>query len=436
MLEHKRVNLTIALLIAICLWVYVLVVENPFTNESMRNVPVNFLNENTLEADGLVILEKETEAVTVNYSGQRSDTDAVKATDFKITADMEGLKEGENTVKLFVSGPQSVEVDGTSPQKIKVYVDKLANEERPVRVRIVNQTSDDSEPHIVQTSEDAVKVKGARTYVNQVSYVKAEIDASKVSSELKALNVKLLPVDKEGGIVENVQLETDAISVTTILHEKKTVTLNVPIKGNDDIYISREITAPKSITVKGTKEDLKTVTAIESKPIDVSQIFEDAWIPIVPILPENIEVAMNSEHLRVKVIAVDASSRIFEFTENDIVLEGVTESMIPVVENTLVKVKVSGHAAVIEGTELTDFSLSADVAGLGAGEHTVPLNCTSANNLLSVEYNPKEIKIVIKEKQTVETVPEGTPQEGKPGQIEHTGQNGEGTGHNQGEGEA
>ncbi|MBQ4650807.1 MAG: hypothetical protein IJB73_08915 [Firmicutes bacterium] len=434
MTTNKKVNLAIALLLAICLWVYVLLIDNPSTRQVMRNVPVNFLNEETLEEDGLVVIDKELESVSVSYSGQRSETDKVKAGDFKVTADLEGLKAGESTVRLFVSGPQSIKVDGTSPQKVKVVIDELVDEERPIYVRLVNQTSDDSEPHIVQVSEDAVMVRGARTFVNQVSYVRAEVDAAKVGNNLKALNIKLVPVNESGETVENVDLEFDSISVTTILHNKKTVSLTVPVTGNDDIYITREITVPKIITIKGTDENLEAVTSITCEPVDVSNIFESTTIPVVPVLPEGIEVAMNSEHLQVKVTAVDAGTRAFAFTENDVVLEGVTEGMMPIISDTEIQVKVAGNRDVVEAAVETDFSFSADISGLKPGEHVIPLTCVCANNLLSVEYNPKEITIVIEVKEDDTAGAEDSQQQ--EGQEQQPDQNEEKPGQDLGEGES
>ncbi|MBR5230346.1 MAG: hypothetical protein IKW01_05745, partial [Firmicutes bacterium] len=71
-MKIKRINLVIALLMAISLWVYVLLQVNPFSNELVRNVPITYLNEDTLAKEGLIVLNKEYETVTVSYSGQIS----------------------------------------------------------------------------------------------------------------------------------------------------------------------------------------------------------------------------------------------------------------------------------------------------------------------------------------------------------------------------
>ena len=106
MLKNDRANLTIALLIAVSLWLYVLLDQNPLSNDSIKSVPINFMHAETLQEDGLVILSKEAQAISINYSGHRSDIDLVKMEDFRVSADLEGLKEGENTVRIMVSGPE------------------------------------------------------------------------------------------------------------------------------------------------------------------------------------------------------------------------------------------------------------------------------------------------------------------------------------------
>ena len=395
MLKNNKINLVIALLAAICLWAYVLGDDSSSYGGTMRNVPINYVNAEALEKAGLVVLDTPSESVNISYTGQRSLKNKVKAKDFKVTADLEGLKEGENTVKLMVEKPENVDIKSVSLQKVTVVVDKLAEEYKPVNVVITNQTSDDSEPYIVQVSREKVKVRGAETLVNSVTALNASVDAGKVGNTMKSLNIELVPVDRKGEAVDNVTLEFENVSITTIMHDKKTVTLNVPITGNQNTFVTREISVPKTITIKGTDELLSQIGSITCKPVDVSDIFEDTVINIEPLLPEGIEVATDSQHLQITVAVAGAATRDFTFTENDIVLEGVDEDIIPTVEDVTVKVSVSGNAEVIEQISEDDFRLYADVSGLDPGTHTVELKCICENKGLELEYNPSVIKVII-----------------------------------------
>ena len=395
MLKNNKINFVFALIAAICLWAYVLGDDSSSYGGTIRNIPVNYINAETLEEAGLVVLETPTETVNVSYSGQRSLKNKVKAKDFKATVDLEGLKEGENTVKILVEKPDNVDIKSISVPKVTVFVDKLAEAYKPIEVSIINQDNDDSEPYIVQVSRDSVRIRGAKTIVDRVDRLVAAVDATKVGNAMKSLSIELVPVDSKGEKVENVRLEYDNVSVTTIMHNKKTVTLNVHVTGNSNAYITRNISVPKTITIKGTDEALSQIGSISCEPMDVSDIFEDTIIDIKPILPEGIEVATDSQNLQVIVSVAGAATRDFTFSENDIVLEGVDEDTIPTVDNITVKVSVSGNVEVIEQMTESDFQFLADVSGLEKGVHTVALKCVCENKGIEIEYNPSEIKVII-----------------------------------------
>ena len=395
MLKNKKIKFVIALLGAICLWAYVLGYDGSSYGGTMRNIPVNYINADALEKAGLVVLETPTETVNISYTGQRSLKNKVKASDFKATVDLEGLREGENTVKINVEKPENVDIKSVSVQKVTVVVDRLVQDDKPVRVVITNQNSDDSEPYIVQVSRQKVNVRGAESLVSRVTELIASVDALKVGNTMKSLNIELVPVDENGTNVENVSLEYDNVSVTTIMHNKKTVSLRVPITGNDNSYVNREITVPKTVTVKGTDELLSRIDSITCRPVDVSDVFEDTVIDLEPVLPEGLEIATDSQNLQMVVAVAGADTRVFTFSENDIVLEGVDEDTIPTLENITVRVSVSGNGVVVEQITESDFRLYADVSGLGKGTHTVPLKCVCENKNLELEYNPSEIKVII-----------------------------------------
>ena len=104
---------------------------------------------------------------------------------------------------------------------------------------------------------------------------------------------------------------------------------------------------------------------------------------------------MDSQNLQVIVTVAGAAVRDFTFSENDIVLEGVNENTMPTLENTTVKVKVSGNAEVIGQISESDFRLYADISGLGKGTHTVTLKCVCETKGLEIEYTPDQIKVII-----------------------------------------
>ena len=250
----------------------------------------------------------------------------------------------------------------------------------------------------------------------------APVDESKVGDTMKALNTELTPVDKDGNEVFGVTLEKERVSVTTVLLKKKTVSLVVPVTGNDTIFITRDVSVPKSITIKGTEEELAMVSSIECEPVDVSRIYENTSVDLVPVLPENVEVTIASENLRAHITVTGATTVEYTFDDTEILLEGANAELVPVVDDMTIVVKVSGSTDVITGMNSKHFTLYADISGLGVGEHVVPLHVVCTNNILEIEDHPSEITVLIEEKTEVADGVPGEPQEGQVDEQEGQGE--------------
>lgn len=395
MLKNDKANMVIALLIAIALWVYVLG-GDPTATSIVRGIPITFMGQSALAEEGYILLSSSDEAISATISGQRSDVNRVKRGDkIKVIADLEGLQEGEHSVRLKITTPDSVEISDTSKNKVTVVIDRLVSVEKPVVATLTGQSSDESEPYIVQLSREKVAVSGAATLVDQVSALNAELDSAKVDSTLKAFNVKLNPVDKDGRIVEGVTLENKTVSITAVLLNKKTVKLNVPLVGQDTGNAERTVQVPKTITIKGTDADLSDISYINAEPLDLSTVFEDTTLPIVPILPDGIEVATNSVNLTAEVMVKGMESVEFVYRPEAIVLEGVTEDTIVTVGEVKLVLKVTGKADVIDALAADDFYFTADVSGLEPGKHTVKLKCQCDAKIGEVEFSPHEVEVTI-----------------------------------------
>ncbi len=395
MLRSNKLNLIIALIVAIVLWAYVLVDVNQSSTETVRGVPITLLNEQTLAADDLVILSMDYSKVNIKYSCQRQTLSKIKDSEFIVTADVEGLKVGENKVKLNVTPPDDVSVENLSVQKITIVVDELISAEKPINPTLENQEDDESEPSILQISDEKITVKGAKSLVEKVTSVRAALDASKVADEMKSLTVSLIPVDENGEVVEGVKLSKSNVSITAVMLKKKTVSLDVPISGAEHTAFERSVSVPKTITIKGREDVLSSIKSISCGEIDLSDVYEDTNIKIDPILPSGVTAASESQNLYVKVSVKGVETKTFTFTENDVVLSGISEAAMAVVENAKIKVTVTAKPEEMSRITEEDFSLTADIDGLEEGNHTVALSCVCAKSHTDLEYTPGEINISI-----------------------------------------
>ncbi len=395
MLKSNKVNLIIALIVAIVLWSYVLLDVNQSSSQTIKNVPITILNEDTLTDEGLVILSMDYEKINITYSCQRQELRKIKDSDFTVTADVEGLRKGETKLRLSVSGPDDVNIENISVEKITVTVDELASAKKKVETVIVNQMDDESEPSIEQMSFEEVTVTGAKTLVDSVVSVQAQLDASKVSGQMKSLTVELAPVDKNGATVSNLSLSQSNVSITAIMLNKKTVTLDVPVTGTEHASFSRSVSVPKTITIKAGQDLLDDIESISCEELDLSEIYEDAEIKLDPILPEGVTVASESENLYATVTVKGVESKTFTFSETDVVLEGVTEDETATVGDISIKVTVTAKSEDMDDITAEDFDLTADISDMDEGEHIAKLDCTLSKSHTDMNVSTSEVTVTI-----------------------------------------
>ncbi len=398
MLKNDKINMVLALLIAVGLWFYVLGIDNPQTTIPVRGVPIEMVHADTLEERGLVLLSASDETVNVSISGKRTDVNKVGKKEIKAVCDLADLEKGTHQVKVQVSAPDAVEVEDTNKETIEVVIDKLVTEEKPVAATVSGESSDDQEPYIVQLSTEGVAVTGAKSLVDKVVRLTAELDSQRVDTNMKAFNVPLIPVDKNGAKVEGVKLAEKSVSVTAVMLSKKTVELQVPLRGEETGDADRTVVLPKTITIKGTDDVLSNIRYIVTETLDVSTIYEDTELPLTPILPEGVEVARASTHLVAKVTVRGMETKIFSYKKESIIFEGVTEDLIVTASEVSLKLTVSGKADVIADLSADDFYFVADVSGLRPGKHKVKLVCRYDQELSDVSFTPQTVEVVIEEK--------------------------------------
>ena len=96
MLESRKGNLIIALILAITLWVYVVGEMDPQTKKTYRNIPITLTNEQMLTENGLAVIKTSDSELNVTVSGKRSDIAEVALTDVTATVDLTDAAEGDN----------------------------------------------------------------------------------------------------------------------------------------------------------------------------------------------------------------------------------------------------------------------------------------------------------------------------------------------------
>ena len=395
MLNNKKFNIVLSLIIAVGLWAYVIGETNPTDTRTFRDIPITFVNGEVLANSNLAVLEASADTMNVTLSGTRSNINKISEKDITAVVDLADVAKGTNELKINVRVPDNVEIEDKSINKVTVVVENSKSKEVDIDVDYQGNFESEEEPITVEMSRESVIVSGPSSLVNKVVSVKAVVAEGKVTDKLKTIKSQLKPVDKSGNEVEKVKLSAESISVTAELAKTKTVPLIVPINDDAEDTLEKNTTVPKTITIKGKSSDLENIESIKTQEVDITEITEDTTIDLVPILPDKIQISDNSSSL-VLIVKIQAlSSKTFTFDEGDVDLTGLEDDLKGQVKAGKIEIVVKGTEEAMAAIKKSDLRLSADLGDLGEGTHQVDLTVTCGKTYTSMDISPQKIRVTI-----------------------------------------
>lgn len=395
MLNNKKLNIIISLIIAVGLWVYVIGDTNPKDTRMFKGIPITFVNTQVLDENNLAVLSTSAEALDIAIYGTRTAINEATTSDITATVDIAEAIEGTNDLKINIKIPDNVELDEKSISKVSVAVEEKISKEVDIHVSYKGDFENDTEAITLETSLKTTTITGAKSLVERVMYADAQVDAKKVTSSLRTTKSKIVPVDKDGIEVEDVSVSNQTVKVTSALAKTKTVALNVPIVDNSEDNVDRKVSAPKYITIKGMGEEIDAIDTVNSQEIDITGIIENTTIEIIPILPEGVQISDRSQAMAAVIKVESVDSKTFSFTGEDIELLGLNDQLSATIDTEKIEIHITGKKTVIDQLKKGDFRLSVDLSELEAGSHRVVVKAECSKEYTKLTIKPIKIKVTI-----------------------------------------
>ena len=396
MLRNKKVNILIAFVAALALWIYVTGKIEINSMKKFSDVKISIVNQNSLIESGYAVEKIEPGKIDVTLKGGRAALNSAKGSDIKATVDVYSRFKGKNNVNVDVEVPKNTRLESKSEDKVTVEIGNLVTAERNIEVH--EKESLPEKTVLVKSKPDPEKVKiyGTKKNVAKVVSVRALVDTSKVTEKDTEVSAKLVPVDKSGNVVDFVSVASDEINVTVRLEAYKTVKLNAKTKGSiDDKYQLDSIKSPEKIDIQGPAGTIKGITEVESEDIDISKIRESTKIKMVLRLPEGVKIKEGSEEPFLNVTIKRNNAKTFKFDISDVNIENLGENLSLNKGRGEITVVVRSKNNGKVDLEKSDIKLYGDGRNFKRGSNTVTLY-TNKDDEYIVEIRPKTLTINVK----------------------------------------
>ncbi|MBR3147287.1 MAG: hypothetical protein IKF54_03980 [Eubacterium sp.] len=406
MLKNKKLDLLISFILAFALWFYVVGQMNPETRKTYREIPIMLINEQTLSDNGLAVLNVSDDYMRVTVSGKRDVISKLSKADISATVDLADASDGKNMLSVSLRIPDNIEIVNQSLDKIEVNTEERVTRTRDVRVKYTGRYPEGGEPSTIKIDPENIKVSGAKSLVDKVAYVKAELSAESVTDGLTSATCSLTAVTRNGGAVQNISLSDDKCKVTSIIYRTKSVDLKIPVKDKSSDGYNRTVSYPDTVNIKGPAGILGSIDFITAEEVDITGVTENEKIPVKLILPEGVQAAENAGDVRLTVkvsknkkktsAAKDVKS--FTFTKDDVELRNAGAADISLKQENL-EVQVTGTREQLAAIRSSDIVLYVDVSGIDSSAEEADITAECSKKCSDIAVIPSKIALIRKEEE-------------------------------------
>ncbi len=290
--KNDRKLMVLSVLVAVIMWSFVMTSTNPSLSKTVRSVPLTIKNQEEMQKDGYALVSKdELTNVNVKVEGSRSDLAYLSAEDLVASVDLGIPKEGIKTLIIKVEAPSGIKVDSVSPSNVNIKIEKIVKKDLPVDVKISDRLKDSKIIKVSEQSPENITVSGLRNDIDKLDKLMLKIDDEEYLDG-KIHNVAVKPVDKNGKIIENLELSQKYVSISFDVLQSKEV--NVEVDYDDipkNMKIEESKISPVKVIIKGEKNILDKIDSIKTKKIDLSNLKDNEFEQKVELeVPEDVEL--------------------------------------------------------------------------------------------------------------------------------------------------
>lgn len=401
--EHNVFLKILSLLIAVFLWSYVVLTDDPAKTQTFPNLAVQSVGTENLEEQGLAVVNAEEPKITVKITGRSKEMARLSASDITARLDLSGIQEaGVYYIQPSVTVAKETDSISFEPRRLQVTVENIISRDVPVRVTTMNDLQGDRLVDELTPSQDTVTVTGAESVVSTVGYALVTVDLQSISKNM-AQSCRVTLYTDDDALVDSplASPEPESLDVTVGLNHVAEVPLEVSLISSGELtsdMVEAAIT-PKSVRVFGSEDALRTLHSLSLGSIDLAQAEDGQEVKLSVKLPDGIKL-MEGEPREATVHLTMKSDMTRTVEVSDIELEDTsTAETRPQItlDTASVSIEVSGNASAVSRVGAGDVQVKAtfDSSALGAGQHAVPVTVTTDVDGVTVSSENVTVHITI-----------------------------------------
>ena len=384
--NKKVVQIVLAVLITLALWCYMEFYDSPNSELVVKDIPVEFTNEDTILAEnGLMLLSGYDTTVDLTLQGKRKVLMNLDPSQVRIVADTSGISAAGvqtlNYTYILPNGisPSDISVKSRSIYNITVTVGTLYSKTVPIEVDVKGQVADGYFTSDITIDPQTLTLRAEREDMLNVHHAKVTVNLGGATSTLiETLEYTLYDANDVPVYNDNIRASTKLIQVTVPVRTTKTVPLEMEMVGTNLMKSVIVDIKPTSVTLVGEGSTLDTINKLTLDRIYVEDLVPGLNGPFTYTikLPAGVTTTDGTSEATVTV-AIDGTTE-GAVTLDTINCEGVADGLKAEVTDPL-QVTLWGDEDEIQKVTAADIHARVDVSSITEeGDYVLPVTVTAS----------------------------------------------------------
>jgi len=372
--SKRSLYIVFSIIASIAIWMYVAYVQNPDKSIPISNISVVYVGEDALEANNLIVTNRDTSTLSLTFSGKRNTITKLDSSEITATVDLSAIVDKYTATAGVYQLPytldyggtvmaSSVSVSNTSKNYVSVTVERLVKNAVPVSVK---NSIVPAEGYVLEDEElsfETLEISGPQSVVSSVAGAVAEITREDVEKTISE-DVPLTLVDENGAVVESeyLSLAQETVTVTIPVLMQKEVMLYVDyidaVSANGTDAVADIL--PESIILKGDPDILSGIDRLSVGTVDLVSFATDYRNIFDITIPAGMTNMSDRTTATVNVTLPGLSTK--KISVEDIAVSGTPAGQQANVLSSKVDVMLRGTADALEQITAEDIRVVADLA--------------------------------------------------------------------------
>lgn len=308
--ENDRALKWLSVAIAIILWLYIIIILDPVQSVTVRDLPIQFVGWEQLEANGLSIVNESETAITIKVNGSRKRMGRNNMKSIIATVDLSSISE-EGTASLPVKVVVPFENQGVvsqDPYTVDVKVETLVNKAIPIEIKTEGSLATDYMAGPMHTENEQVIVSGPESVVGKITgaavvlnYGNADVDIDK-ELPIRFYNTENKEIVAADSILNRIRSDISKTMVHCTVVKLKRVEIMPIFDSNADEETIQNLSYrlnPVSVQIYGDEQVTARINRLQTAPISFEKLTNNKKTKVKLVIPQGVKVLQDISEIEV-----------------------------------------------------------------------------------------------------------------------------------------